>query len=201
MAKILDTNINDSQHYNALWERRDFKLDYSEPIRTNKLLEKFNGGRFIDLGCGVSTNCEVVKSNGEEIWAMDISDKLIKSLRHRFPEINYFAGSVLDIPIKDNYFDYAVAGELLEHIENPKMALKEIMRILKPGGILAVSVPNNDMGGYAKEWHLWSFTEEELRELLKEFGAVSIELLNENNHKYGHLIGFLTKNDNLDKPR
>jgi ubiquinone/menaquinone biosynthesis C-methylase UbiE len=193
MTKILDKNINDAEHYNAYWSKRNFDIDDTESIRTDALLKGFNGGKFIDLGCGATVCCQVAIQKSSDVWGLDISDKLIESLRNRFPAINYIVGDVCDLPFKDNFFDYMVAGELLEHVENPNETIKEIVRTLKSGGTLSLSVPNNDMGGYAADWHVWNFTKEELEELLRPYGEVEITCLIEDYRGYRHLIARLTK--------
>lgn len=194
MPKILNKNINDAEHYNDYWGKRNFNIDYTEPVRADALMNKFQGGKFIDLGCGTYPYCQMaLKKEGSEVWGLDISYKAIESLRKNFPTINYIVGDVRDLPLKDNLFDYITAGEVLEHMEKPDEALKEMTRILKVGGIMALSVPNNDMGGYAIDWHIWSFTKDEFEAFLKPFGEVEIIWMTENNHRYGHLIAYLTK--------
>jgi len=47
-----------------------------------------------------------------------------------------------DIPLQDNFVDVVVAGEILEHLLNPFKAVREFYRILRPKGILIISVPN-----------------------------------------------------------
>ncbi len=94
---------------------------------------------------------------------------------------------------EDNYFDYLATAEVLEHMENPEDVLKEMVRVVKPGGMLAISVPNDDNGGYAIDWHIWSFNREGFKQLLSKYGTASVEWITENNHRYGHLIGYLIK--------
>ncbi|AGB42131.1 methyltransferase family protein [Halobacteroides halobius DSM 5150] len=76
--------------------------------------------------------------------------------------------------IDDNYFDYILCTEVLEHTLNPFSAIKEINRILKPGGLVFITVPFNfRIHGPLPD--CWRFTEYGLKELLKKFTIKSLE--------------------------
>ncbi len=80
----------------------------------------------------------------------------------------------------DNYFGYAVAGEILEHLEYPEKFIKETMRILRPGGTLALSTPKDELvepGAVDKDRHLWSFSVEDIRNLLEPYGNVDVDIM------------------------
>jgi len=75
--------------------------------------------------------------------------------------------------IEDNYFDFVVCTEVLEHTLNPFKAVDEIYRILKPGGFAFVTVPFNfRIHGPLPD--CWRFTEHGLRELFKSFSNLTI---------------------------
>ena len=78
------------------------------------------------------------------------------------------------------YFSYAVAGELLEHLEDPHKFIKEVFRILKPGGILALSTPLDEArepGAIDSERHLWSFKVDDIMKILIPYGKIKIAIL------------------------
>jgi len=52
-----------------------------------------------------------------------------------------FLGDAAKMPVKKNYFDVVICSQLLEHVLSPTQVLKEILRVLKPGGMLLMSVP------------------------------------------------------------
>lgn len=191
MPRILEKNINTSEHYNKGFSNRKFEIDYNEPLRAGALLERFNGGRFLDVGCGVATHCQLAEQKSSEVWGIDFADKLIESLRVRFPTINYVVGDFRDLPFKNDFFDYIVMGEVLEHMEEPNKVLKNVVDLLKVGGTLAVSTPESDNGIFSVEEHIWSFTESELGELLKPYGEVYSTILTERAHNF--IVAYLTK--------
>jgi SAM-dependent methyltransferase len=75
--------------------------------------------------------------------------------------------------IENDYFDFVVCTEVLEHTLNPFLAVNEIYRILKPNGLLFLSVPFNfRIHGPLPD--CWRFTEHGLRAMLNSFSVVEI---------------------------
>lgn len=195
MKRINLKDTNTPERFNKIFGKRKFKLYYDFPkvlVRANYLLRKFDGGKFLDMGCGLSPcGITAAKMKGAEVYAIDFADELIESLKKQFPEIKYTVGDVRKLPYENEFFDYVAAGELLEHFEKPKKIVKEAMRVLKKGGIMAVSVPLNDMVGGPTPDHIWSYDEEDIKQMLGEFGEV--ETLSMKQDYYGFVIGYLKK--------
>jgi len=80
------------------------------------------------------------------------------------------------MPFPDNSFDSIVAGELIEHLKNPRAFVKESARVLKKGGVLALSTPNRKSWlnrlthSYEAPLHFSLFSIQELTALLEENG-------------------------------
>ena len=101
-------------------------------------------------------------------------------MRRKFPWVYYEVMDVYKTKYPDNYFGYAIAGELIEHLEFPEEFIKEGMRILRPGGVFALSTPKEeikDIGAVDKERHLWSFSEDDIENLFSPYGTVAVETL------------------------
>jgi SAM-dependent methyltransferase len=66
----------------------------------------------------------------------------------------FIQGSGHELPFPDNAFDHVICSEVLEHIPDYPSFLREINRVLKPGGLFAVSVPR-----YFPEWVCWQLSD------------------------------------------
>lgn len=182
-TRLIEKNINTAEEYDRIYNIRKVKgLDEFDFRRWKELLSYYKGGRLIDLGCLDSLVPALAKRDHpkDEIWGIDQASEAIDEMQARFPKILYHVGDVYDTKFRDSYFDYAVAGELIEHLEDPKKFIRETMRIVKSRGVVAISTPLDEAtepGAVDKDRHLWSYTEEDIRKLLEPFGEVKIKIL------------------------
>jgi 2-polyprenyl-3-methyl-5-hydroxy-6-metoxy-1,4-benzoquinol methylase len=78
--------------------------------------------------------------------------------------------------IADNTFDFAVTFQVIEHIQDDKTFIKEIHRVLKPGGMLLLTTPNRPMSLTRNPWHIREYTAAELGAIVgKSFGKVEVK--------------------------
>ncbi|MGH7495312.1 MAG: methyltransferase domain-containing protein [bacterium] len=100
-------------------------------------------GKGLDLGCFAGTVAEkILQQGGKEIIGIDRLEKALKlaALRGIQPILADIDDTILDFP--DNYFDYALASEVLDYVFDPDAVIAEVRRVLKPGGKLIITVPN-----------------------------------------------------------
>ena len=139
-------------------------------------MKHYKGGRLLDAGCLDSLASPLAKEKypKSEVWGIDTARGAILDMQERFPNVYYQVGDVYNTKFPDNYFAYIIAGELIEHLDDPQKFFKEAFRILKRGGILAVSTPlgETEEGEVDHLNHLWSFEEEDLIGLLEPYGKV-----------------------------
>ncbi|HEV2998774.1 MAG TPA: class I SAM-dependent methyltransferase, partial [Solirubrobacteraceae bacterium] len=108
------------------------------------------GARILDAGCGSGRNMIELARHGE-VTGVEISDASAALARDRHVG-EVIEGSVLDMPFDDGAFDLAVSLDVIEHLEDDREALRELRRVVAPGGALLVTVP-------AYQW-LWSHHDE-----------------------------------------
>ena len=111
------------------------------------------GARLLDLGCGAGRHAFGALARGADVIAFDLD---LASLKDAAALIEGLAaegqlpddtagqpvnGSALQLPFPDASFDHVIAAEVLEHIPADRTALSELIRVLRPGGTIAVTVP------------------------------------------------------------
>jgi len=144
------------------------------------------GKRVLDLGCrsGALTRHFL---EGNSVVGLDVdANALEKAAALGIEPVQ--ANVEEPLPFDDGSFDAVVAGELLEHLQFPDALVAEIQRVLRPGGVLAGSVPNafrvqsrlRFLRGNAPEddpTHLRMFSPAALRELLAGFERVELSFV------------------------
>lgn len=179
---IPDLGENSPEEYSKIFLDRALKgVDEHDLKRWKKLIKYYRGGRFIDMGCLDSLAPILVKEQypTEEIWGIDLAEEAIKEMSQRYPFIYYQVGDVYDTKFPDNYFSYIVAGEIIEHLDQPEKFFAEAVRTLKRGGVLAVSTPLEEtgVGEVDGDRHLWSYSVQDMYDLLGRYGAVKTKII------------------------
>lgn len=177
MKKLRNENYNLPEHFNESYNKNKESKDTE---RFLLLISKFTGGKMIDIGCLNSTACQEAKEEFRdgEYWGLDFADEVIDDLKEKYKDIKYVQADFLNTGLEDNYFDYVVAGEAIEHSVDPERFLKEMFRILKVGGILALSTPlsEEENNGSLSYDHIWSFEKQDIKNLLKKYGKVETSI-------------------------
>jgi ubiquinone/menaquinone biosynthesis C-methylase UbiE/uncharacterized protein YbaR (Trm112 family) len=120
-----------------------YKYDYGYSMKI-KLFESFltdkNENSFIlDVGANTAGEAEVLAFKGYKIIATDINEialsySFFRSKKFRKKNPIYYAADAHNLPFEDDLFDNVITFEVLHHLENVEVALKELYRVLKPGG-------------------------------------------------------------------
>lgn len=116
---------------------------YCRPLRN--VLESIAKarGKILDLGCGAGAFTAALKDYRPDfnLIGLDLSKKAIRLAKQKHKEIGFIQAKVDKIPFKKNSFEVVTGNHLIEHLDDPKRALAEIYRVLKPKGIFWSSVP------------------------------------------------------------
>lgn len=112
------------------------------------------GHRVLDMGCGGGRHAFAVLRRGARVVAFDADQGELDGVRDMAAamvaegevpdggELTCVHGDALDLPFEDGSFDRIIAAEVLEHIPDDITAIRELARVLAPGGRIAVTVPS-----------------------------------------------------------
>lgn len=98
-------------------------------------------GKLLDIGCSIGHFLKLARDNGYEVEGLELEEEAVRYARKKFGlDVQQKILSECDFPNK--HFDIVAALGVLEHVVEPLNFLKEIHRILVPGGLLALTLPN-----------------------------------------------------------
>lgn len=106
------------------------------------LIPKREANSILDVGCGEGFTLNRLKEHGigKHLEGVEHSIDAISLGKKTYPDIKIKQGDIYNLPYEDNSFDLVLCTEVLEHLDNPGRALKELIRVSNK--YLVVSVPN-----------------------------------------------------------
>jgi 2-polyprenyl-3-methyl-5-hydroxy-6-metoxy-1,4-benzoquinol methylase len=156
-------------------------------------------GRILDTGCGKAWVSELFCPEGYNVVSLDISTENTSRAMKKFPFPNHAAtvADVYSLPFKKNSFDFIVASEIIEHVVYPDIFIQNLIRVLKPGGILLITTPYKEKLSWSLcihcnrptpfNAHLHSFDEHKLESLYSGKDIKKFEFITFGNKILTHL--------------
>ncbi len=135
--------------YNSISEDFDSIMNmYDTNRRIEVIFDDFLGKEnlkdktLLDAGCGTGLFTKRAIERNAKVTSIDIAPKLVELTKRKNPSTNAIEASLLQLPFEDDTFDYVISSDVIEHTTNPYDATKELIRVLKPGGKICITVPN-----------------------------------------------------------
>jgi 2-polyprenyl-3-methyl-5-hydroxy-6-metoxy-1,4-benzoquinol methylase len=147
---------------------------YQRDAKWLKLINDYTAGKTLDVGSKYG-----LVVNSPDVVALDIVKDHLKA--------NVLNDKVLSdackLPFKNESFETVVATEMLEHLENPRMAIEEFWRVLKSRGRVVMSVPDR-YNSFSQPSHIQYFTERKVCQLFSGFEIIVCKVISN-----GHIFG------------
>lgn len=145
------------------------------------------GGRLLDVGCGAGTFLRAAARAGWEAEGVEVSEPAAE--HNRAAGFEVFNGELAEARYPEGRFDVVIASEVLEHVAEPREMLREILRVMRPGGLLWATTPNGrglsalalglGWSAVAPPEHLHLFSRGAAESLLRELGFVRARVVTE----------------------
>ncbi len=155
----------------AAYGRRT-QLSLEHEARYRFIAQLTAGKRILDVGCGEGLMLELAARNGAaELFGIDGSEEALDAVRQQlagYPNVHLQKGPAETLPYADRSFDLVTALEVIEHLDQPDAAVAECRRVVKPDGLVIVSVPNDGLLPAANPYHRNRFTHSRLLGLMRQ---------------------------------
>lgn len=144
---------------------------------------KIVSGNVLEIGCGWGRGLQLLTQAADHYTGIDKNAELITSLQQAYPQSTFIQANIPPLAgLPDNSFDYIVTFQVIEHIENDDLFVKEAYRVLKPGGTLLLTTVNKTFSLTRNPWHVREYLADELRNLLlRHFPTVKTDGIHGNN--------------------
>jgi ubiquinone/menaquinone biosynthesis C-methylase UbiE len=169
MAKIFTTEITseDIPSDNPIHQRL---------LRPYVLVKEWVMGDVLEVGCGEGRGIDLILEKAKSYTAIDKIEPVILKLREKYATGKFLSGNIPPLTqFADNSFDSVISFQVIEHIEDDHLFLKEINRVLKTGGTAWVTTPNRPLSLSRNPWHVREYTAGELSQLAKKY-FVNVEM-------------------------
>jgi len=105
---------------------------------TRKAVNPRPGMRILDVAAGTGTSSQALLVPGSEVVAADFSKGMLEEGAKRHPDLKFVFADAMKLPFGDGEFDVVTISFGLRNVQSHHVALKEFLRVLKPGGRLVV---------------------------------------------------------------
>ncbi|MBO0950977.1 class I SAM-dependent methyltransferase [Fibrella forsythiae] len=131
---------------------------------------KIVSGNVLEIGCGWGRGLHLLTEAADQYTGIDKNADLINALGKAYPKSTFIQANIPPLStLPDDTFDYIVTFQVIEHIENDDLFVKECYRVLKPGGKLLLTTVNKTFSLTRNPWHVREYVADELKTLMRKY--------------------------------
>jgi ubiquinone/menaquinone biosynthesis C-methylase UbiE len=189
LVKFGRTNLNTPEYWDGIWRTDTTDRNYLELFAA--ILEQVSeGAKVLDMGCGAGRLSRLLRDQRRaRVTGLEFSTWACAQLaKEGFETV---VSTLPGIPFPDSTFDMAVATAVLEHLDRPAATIREMARVVRSGGILMCTVPDDTLHPYEELEHQHTFTEQSARAMFAPI-ATAVETRSgtmQGHHRYGLVLG------------
>ena len=136
---------------------------------------KIISGRVLEIGTGNGYGIEVIAPLVDQFVTLDKKIPNFLDISYKGDHVTFLKKTVPKLTgIPDEYFDFVISFQVIEHVKDDRLFLKEISRVLKNAGMLIITTPNKKMSITRNPWHVREYTVSELKKIM----SVSFKKIN-----------------------
>lgn len=183
LAVNLGLRGNSAEHWDSMLEASWDDQSRAWPTK-NSLIRQMTAPdmKVLDIACGTGSILRNLQAHGyRHLYALEISAYAVRRLSAE--GINSRQGQLPAIAFPDETFDVVIASQVLEHIIRRKTFMREIRRVLRPGGRVLIFVPDDCLGPIDEPEHVFVYTRDSLASFIgKHLLVESVEKMKDANH-------------------
>ena len=111
--------------------------------------------RVLDACCGTGDLAIAARARGADVVGLDFSERMLERARRKGPQIDWVRGDVLALPFDEGSFDAVTVGFGVRNVEDLEAGLRELRRVLRPGGRLGILEITTPRGRFAPFYRVW----------------------------------------------
>ncbi|WP_044397353.1 bifunctional 2-polyprenyl-6-hydroxyphenol methylase/3-demethylubiquinol 3-O-methyltransferase UbiG [Lacinutrix sp. Hel_I_90] len=150
---------------------------FQRTLKAYELVAQHIVGDVLEIGCGEGYGLEVILKQAKSLTVIDKSKHVLKKIKSKHPQTTVLNQNIPPMyNLKDNSFDVVISFQVIEHIKDVNLFIKEIHRVLKTHGKAYITTPNSKKSIARNPWHFKEYNYKEINSLIKNnFKTYTIE--------------------------